>query len=139
MKGRVTGIGGIFFKSNDTEKSKNWYYDKLGLTPNDHGSVFEFRHGADPQSKGYALWSPFDKNTDYFEPSKAEFMINFRVENLEDLVVHLKNSGVTICDEIEEYDYGKFVHILDPDGNKIELWEPIDSSFTKEYEGRTTM
>jgi predicted enzyme related to lactoylglutathione lyase len=139
MKGRVTGIGGIFFKSKDTEKSKKWYNEQLGLTANDYGTVFEFRHGANPDKKGYAQWSPFDADTKYFEPSKADFMVNFRVENIEAFVDQLKEAGVTICDEIEEFEYGKFVHVLDPDNNKVELWEPVDDCFTEGYEGKTTM
>ncbi len=139
MKGRVTGIGGIFFKSKDSERSKKWYYENLGLVPNDYGSLFEFREGADPGKVGYLQWSPFEDTTKYFEPSKAEFMVNYRVKNIEDLVEQLKDAGVTICDEIATYDYGKFVHILDPDNNKIELWEPVDEAFTKDNEGKTTM
>ena len=137
-KGRVTGIGGIFFKSEKPKATMKWYYENLGLAPNDYGSVFEFREGANADNKGYLQWSPFDANTKYFDPSNAEFMINYRVKNIEALVDQLKKAGVTICDEIEEYEYGKFVHILDPENNKIELWEPVDSVFTKVYEGKTT-
>ncbi|MFM1874469.1 MAG: hypothetical protein RL266_206 [Bacteroidota bacterium] len=138
-KGRVTGIGGIFFKSKDPEQQRNWYSQHLGLVTNDYGSLFEFREGAEPHKLAYLQWSPFGEDTKYFEPSEREFMINYRVENMVELVAELRQSGVTICDEIEEYEYGKFVHILDPEGNKIELWEPIDESFTKAHpEGTTT-
>ena len=138
-KGRVTGIGGIFFKSRDPKSQRDWYQKNLGLVTNEYGSLFEFRQGADPDKVGYLQWSPFDANTKYFEPSEREFMINYRVENMVELVEQLRDSGVTICDEIEEFEYGKFVHILDPEGNKIELWEPIDESFTKMHpEGTTT-
>ena len=139
MIGKATGIGGIFFKSKDIEKAKKWYYENLGLVPNDYGSLFEFREGADPSKKAYLQWSPFAETTDYFEPSTANFMVNFRVKNIEALVQKLQESGVTICDEIEEYEYGKFVHILDGDNNKIELWEPVDGFFAKNNEGKTTM
>ena len=105
---------------------------------NEYGSVFEFRSSDEPDKKGYSIWSPFKKDTDYFEPSKKEFMINYRVENIEKLVDELRNSGVTICDEIETYEYGKFVHILDPENNKIELWEPVDAVFQRMYDGKTT-
>jgi len=138
MKKKVTGIGGIFFKCNSPEKMKDWYADNLGLVTNEYGSVFEFRKSDEPHSKAYLNWSPMPQTTDYFKPSQKEFMINYRVENIEELVEELKNSGVTIVDEIETYEYGKFVHILDPEGNNIELWEPIDDSFTGLYEGKTT-
>jgi predicted enzyme related to lactoylglutathione lyase len=135
---KVTGIGGIFFKCNEPEKMKDWYNKNLGLVTNEYGSTFEFRHADEPEKKGYLAWSPFSNNTKYFEPSKKEFMINYRVENIEELVKELKKSGVTVLDEIEAFEYGKFVHILDPENNKIELWEPVDSVFTALYEGKTT-
>ena len=138
-KKKVTGIGGIFFKTKDPVEMRNWYAKNLGLVTNEYGSVFEFREGADPDQKGYLNWSPMGEKTTYFQPSEKDFMINYRVANIEELVEELKANGVTICDEIETYAYGKFVHILDPENNKIELWEPIDQSFTDMYEGKTTM
>ena len=124
---RVTGIGGIFFKCQDPEQVKQWYSTHLGLPADQYGTTFEWRLADDPTQKGYTQWSPFKETTKYFEPSSKEFMVNFRVENLEWLVEQLRKEGVTILDEIETYDYGKFVHILDPEGNKIELWEPGES------------
>nr|WP_321355686.1 VOC family protein [uncultured Draconibacterium sp.] len=135
---KVTGIGGIFFKTKDPGKMKDWYGKNLGLTTNEYGSVFEFRKSEAPNEKAYSVWSPFKADTDYFEPSEKEFIINYRVENIEKLVANLKEAGVTICDEIETYEYGKFVHILDPENNKIELWEPVDEVFQSMYEGKTT-
>ena len=135
---KVTGIGGIFFKSDDPEKIKKWYHENLGLVVDAYGSPFEFRNANNPEEINYLQWSPFKKDTKYFEPSKKEFMINYRVENLALLVEELKNNGVTIVDEIESFDYGKFVHILDPEGNKIELWEPVDQIFTDFLKGNTT-
>ncbi|WP_346864018.1 VOC family protein [uncultured Draconibacterium sp.] len=135
---KVTGIGGVFFKTNDPEKMKDWYSKNLGLVTNEYGSVFEFRKSDEPDEKGYSVWSPFNNDTTYFEPSGKDFMINYRVENIEDLVQELKEAGVVICDEIETFEYGKFVHILDPENNKIELWEPVDKVFTVMYEGKTT-
>ncbi len=135
---KVTGVGGIFFKTKDPEKMKEWYNKNLGLVTNEYGSVFEFRESDRPENKAYSVWSPFKDDTDYFQPSEKEFMINYRVENIEALVVELQKSGVTICDEIETYEYGKFVHILDPENNKIELWEPVDSVFQGMYDGKTT-
>ena len=121
---RVTGIGGIFFKCNDPEKTRDWYGKHLGIESQKWGAVFEWRDADDANKKGSTAWNPFKSDTKYFEPSTSSFMINYRVENLEALVEELKKEGVTVVDEIQSYDYGKFVHIMDPDGNKIELWEP---------------
>ena len=105
---------------------KEWYQKHLGLNTNQYGAVFEWYQSPDSTKKALTTWSPFDEKTKYFEPSSKDFMINYRVENLEELVEQLKNEGVVIVDKIETYDYGKFVHIMDAEGNKIELWEPID-------------
>jgi predicted enzyme related to lactoylglutathione lyase len=128
---RVTGIGGVFFKSKDPAKMKEWYKTHLGLNTDQYGANFEWRQSEDPTKKGSTIWSPFSETTKYFEPSEKEFMINYRVDNLESLVEQLKIEGVTILDKMETYDYGKFIHILDEEGNKIELWEPIDSDDDK--------
>ena len=135
---KVTGIGGVFFKCKDPENMRDWYRDCLGLVTNEYGSTFEFRLSDEPEKKGYTQWSPFSRDTTYFQPSEKEFMINYRVHDLESLITELRAAGVTICDEMETYDYGKFVHIMDPEGNKIELWEPVDQVFTDLYEGKTT-
>jgi len=121
----VTGVGGIFFKCKDPDKMKEWYKTHLGLVTDKYGTKFEWRQDADPSQKGFTLWSPFKETTKYFEPSTRDFMINYRAENLVDLVEQLKKEGVTIVDKIETYEYGKFVHIMDIEGNKIELFEPI--------------
>lgn len=131
LEPKVTGIGGIFFFSDNPEKTKNWYAENLGLAVNEWGSNFETRNANRPEEINYLQWSPFKKDSDYFDPSKKEFMINYRVQNIEGLVEKLKENGVTIVDSIETYEYGKFVHIMDAEGNKIELWEPIDSVFTE--------
>lgn len=128
---KVTGIGGIFFRSEDPKGLREWYGTHLGLAVNEYGSPFEFRNANRPDEINYLQWSTFPEDTAYFQPSKKEFMINYRVQNIEGLVEALQAKGVTIVDEIEEYEYGKFVHILDPEGNKIELWEPRDEAFTK--------
>ncbi|UTW64684.1 VOC family protein [bacterium SCSIO 12741] len=128
---KVTGIGGIFFKSSSPQKMKEWYRDNLGLAVDAYGSPFEFRNANRPDEVNYLNWDVFEDSTDYFDPSEKEFMINYRVQNIEGLVQKLKNNGVTIVDDIATYDYGKFVHIVDSDGNKIELWEPVDSVLTK--------
>lgn len=127
---KVTGIGGIFFKTDDPNATKEWYGKHLGLAIGQYGSSFEFRNAHRPDEINYLQWSTFDKDSKYFAPSEKEFMINYRVQNIEGLVQKLKSEGVSICDEIEEFEYGKFVHIMDNDGNKIELWEPVDSVFT---------
>ena len=134
---KVTGIGGIFFFSEDPEKTKKWYSENLGLETNPYGSSFEFRNANRPEETNYLQWSPFEKGSEYFSPSKKEFMINYRVQNIEALVKKLKANGVHVLDAIESFDYGKFVHIMDDEGNKIELWEPVDKVFT-EMGGKTT-
>ncbi len=138
MNKRVTGIGGIFFKCKAPADLRNWYRDHLGLNTNEYGSLFQFRDAINPDQKQYLQWSTFSEDTKYMEPSSKDFMINYRVENLIELVDVLKKEGVTILDEIETYDYGKFVHIMDPEGNKIELWEPVDQVFTDEYDDQST-
>lgn len=130
MAKKVTGVGGIFFKCQDPEKMKEWYNSNLGFNAGAWGATFDFRPLDAPDKKATMAWNTFKQDTKYFEPSKKEFMINYRVENIEELVAELKKAGVTICDEIASYDYGKFVHILDPENNKIELWEPIDEKLT---------
>ena len=134
---RVTAIGGVFFKCQDTEKMKEWYSKHLGLDTDKYGTTFEWRQSADSTKKGFTVWSPFKEDTTYFDPSKKEYMINYRVENLEWLVEQLKKEGVTVVDAIENFEYGKFVHVLDVEGNKIELWEPNDIEFDKIVEART--
>ena len=128
---RVTSIGGIFFKCKDPKQMREWYKTHLGLITNQYGAVFEWRQGADSAKKGFTQWSPFKETTKYFEPSTKDFMINYRVENLVALVGELKKEGVTIADTIESASYGKFVHIMDIEGNKIELWEPNDIEYEK--------
>lgn len=118
---KVTGIGGIFFKSQDPQKTMEWYQKHLGLNVNSYGAMFEWYENKESTTKALTQWTPFGKESDYFDQS---YMINYRVENLEKLVEELKNEGVTIVDDITTYDYGKFVHILDGEGNKVELWEP---------------
>lgn len=136
-KARITGIGGIFFKCKDPNKVKEWYADNMGMTTDQYGALFEFRKASGSGDTAYLQWSPFDKDTKYFDPSDKDFMINYRVENLKDLLDQLRANGVDILDEVEEYEYGKFVHILGPENQKIELWEPIDEVFTKSHKGKT--
>ncbi|WP_340075803.1 VOC family protein [Leptobacterium sp. I13] len=127
MKKRVTGIGGFFFKSKDPKKLKNWYAKHLGLPVDQYGWSFKWRDDENPDQQALTQWSPFEEETTYFQPSEKQFMMNFRVENLVELLNELKEEGVTVVGEIEEYSYGKFGWVIDLEGNKIELWEPIDS------------
>ncbi|HMS30129.1 MAG TPA: VOC family protein [Saprospiraceae bacterium] len=120
---RVTGIGGVFFKCKDPKAMTEWYKIHLGLDTNPYGATFEWYESADSTKKAQTQWSPFAESSKYFE---KEFMINYRVENLVELVEELKKEGVTILDNIETYDYGKFVHILDAEGTKVQLWEAVD-------------
>ena len=122
---KVTGIGGIFFFSDNLQQTKEWYTKNLGMEINDWGSAsFESKNLNNPDQIDSLQWNPFKKGDDYFSPSQKEFMINYRVQNIEGLVTKLKENGVTILDEMATYDYGKFIHIMDAEGNKIELWEP---------------
>jgi len=124
---RVTGIGGFFFKTEDPNATKEWYKNNLGITIGQHGWTFWWKEKAGNDCS--TQWSPFEADTKYFDPSPKQFMMNFRVDNLEALLEVLKEEGVTIVGEVETYDYGKFGWILDPEGNKIELWEPNDKVF----------
>jgi len=136
-KPRVTGVGGIFFKSENPQEMKNWYKANLGLNTDQWGTNFEWHQGSDPTKKGFTQWSPFSSGTNYFEPSAKDFMINYRVVHLEKLLQQMKSNGVTILDSIQTFEYGKFVHVLDNEGNKVELWEPNDVEYDKLVEGRT--
>lgn len=123
---RVTGLGGFFFKCDDPKATKEWYKTHLGIPADQYGWNFQWKdkEGND----GSTQWSTFDAATKYFAPSEKPFMVNYRVHDLEALLKVLKEEGVTIVGEMESYDYGKFGWILDPEGNKIELWEPVDSA-----------
>ncbi|WGK66040.1 VOC family protein [Croceiramulus getboli] len=127
MEKRVTGIGGVFFKCKDPDAVKAWYKRHLGLATDDYGWTFWWRD--EQGNKCSTQWSPFAQDTSYFQPSDKPFMFNYRVENLEELLKLLRSEGVTVLGAIEEYDYGKFGYIQDLEGNKIELWEPIDKAF----------
>lgn len=134
---RITGVGGIFFKADDPKKMKTWYKNKLGLNTDQWGTNFEWYQGRDSTKKGFTQWSPFGSKTSFFEPSTKDYMINYRVVHLEKMLQQLESKGVNILDSIAHTDYGKFVHILDVEGNKVELWEPIDTEYEKLLVGRT--
>ncbi|MBW2461401.1 MAG: VOC family protein [Deltaproteobacteria bacterium] len=126
-KGRVTGLGGVFFKTADKDETLAWYRDKLAMDTTDFGAVFQWREPSDTDEVGYTVWSPFAKDTEYFAPSEARFMVNFRVENLDALLTSLREAGVTIVGGPDDEPNGRFAWILDPEGRKLELWEPIAS------------
>lgn len=130
MSGKVIGIGGIFIRFNDPSAMNKWYLDVLGMTPNDYGVLFSFNGNA--HTKGYLQLGTFPTDTDYFGSKSQQWMLNFRVDNLNGLIDKLKLNNVKILNEPEEYPYGKFLHIEDPEGNRIELWEPLDRSFDSE-------
>lgn len=124
---KVIGLGGVFIKFRNPESMREWYGDTLGIICNDYGVLFEF--GAEQAKKSYLQLGTFEENTTYFGAPEQQYMLNFRVDNLEDLREILIEKKVSILDEIELYSYGKFLHIEDPEGNRLELWEPIDSDF----------
>jgi predicted enzyme related to lactoylglutathione lyase len=124
----ITGIGGIFFKANDPEKLGTWYKKHLDLEVEEYGGV-TFRDGAAntgpaPKRQAYTVWSPFSADTDYFAPSDKPFMINFRVADLDALLAKLRAEGVTVDERTEKSEFGYFGWAMDPEGNRIELWEP---------------
>ncbi|MEO1171587.1 MAG: VOC family protein [Myxococcota bacterium] len=126
MKGKVTGIGGVFYKVKDPAATRNWYRDHLGIDTMDYGAAFQWQEkGAD--NIGYTVWSPFAAATEYFQPSDSPFMINYRVEHIEALLEQLSQAGVEQIGELKNEPNGKFAWVLDPDGKKIELWEPVPS------------
>lgn len=122
---RVTGIGGVFFKSADPKRLSDWYKTHLGLNVEEWGGVaFQWVNPDNPSGTGTTIWSPFKAESDYFAPSNASFMINYRVADLHALLAALRAEGCQVEDKVDESEYGKFGWVIDPDGNKIELWEP---------------
>lgn len=134
---KVRGIGGIFFKCDDPAATRQWYRDHLGLQTDEYGTNFEWRQADEGVRKGFTLWAPFEASTDYFGRAEQQFMINFRVEDLDGLLESLAEKGVTAAGEIQTFAYGRFVHVVDCDGRTIELWEPDDEQYDRIVEGRT--
>ena len=123
---RVTGIGGIFIKARDPKALAAWYSDHLGV-PRANGAIpplFQWRDHDDPQRVGNTVWGLFQSDTKYFAPSTAPFMINYRVNNLDRLLARLRAAGITVEPKVVDDFNGKFGWVMDPEGNKIELWEP---------------
>lgn len=126
---KVTGIGGVFIKCGDVKMLSAWYQKYLGIDfGNNTYADFKWLDKNNPGSEGHTVFSLFKQDSTYFNPSEKPFMINFRVNNLEELMTELKSEGVTVAGEIEVYTYGKFAWIIDPEGNKIELWQPVDEN-----------
>lgn len=124
---RVTGLGGVFFKAKDPDKLRLWYAKHLGLKSEEDGVVrFRWREAGPSEDRAWTVWSPFPADTRYFEPSAKPYMFNYRVTDLDALLDRLRKEGVAVEDQIREYDYGRFGWIMDPEGNRIELWEPAD-------------
>lgn len=128
---RVTGIGGIFFKAKDPAALKAWYAKNLGIRVGPYGANFEWHQGMDSTKKGFTAWALFKETTTYFLPSEKQFMVNYRVEGLAQLLAQMKAAGIMPTDTVQKTSYGDFVHLMDPEGNKIELWEPNDVEYAK--------
>jgi len=122
---RVTGIGGIFFKSPDPKALTAWYRDHLGVPVDDWGGVaFKWEEDTDPARPRMTIWSPFKADTTYFAPSTASFMINYRVDDLDRMLSQLRSMGDRVDDKVQDSEFGRFGWVFDPDGNKVELWQP---------------
>lgn len=135
--GRVTGIGGIFFRSPDPQATRDWYGKHLGLGIEEHGSNFRWRSHADPDRTGFTLWSPFENATEYFGEPDQQVMINYRVDDLDALLRRLRDAGVELVGDMHVQPFGRFQHIVDGDGRRVELWEPVDTAYEHVVEGVT--
>lgn len=129
MEGKVVGLGGIFLKFEDPSKMNRWYEVVLGMTPNDYGVLFAFNTSS---KRGYLQLGTFPSDSDYFGATEQRAMLNFRVNDMEKMLERLNHFNVPILNEVQTYEYGKFLHISDPEGNRIELWEAIDTAFDQE-------
>jgi predicted enzyme related to lactoylglutathione lyase len=123
---RVTGIGGVFFKCKDAAVTKAWYEKHLGIPAGSYGHTFNWQDGQDAGQSGTTSWSTFPEKSDYFGPGDQPFMINYRVDDLVTLIAALREEGVEIAGELQEFEYGKFAWVVDCDGRRVELWEPVD-------------
>jgi uncharacterized protein YndB with AHSA1/START domain/predicted enzyme related to lactoylglutathione lyase len=133
----VHAIGGVFFKADDPEAMREWYAEHLGLDGDQYGTVFSWRRYDRPGEVGNTVWNPFPAETEYFEPSESDWMLNYCVDDLEETLARLADEGVEQVGDVQEFDYGKFGWVLDPEGNKIELWEPPEASaFESDVPGR---
>jgi predicted enzyme related to lactoylglutathione lyase len=125
---RVTGLGGMFFKSRDPKATLDWYRTHLGIDAEDWGGyAFQWTEKDRPEQTGYTVWSAFPADTKHFAPGDQEFMVNYRVADLVGLIAALKSEGVEVVEDVQQHENGKFAWILDPEGRKVELWEPVPS------------
>ena len=125
--GKVTGIGGIFFKAAQPKELQSWYEEHLGIPVDANGYIiFQWQELADPLKRATTIWATFPKDTKYFDPGVAPFMINYRVDDLESLLTELRARGVTVDEKIEDSEFGRFGWVIDPEGNRIELWQPAE-------------
>jgi len=125
---RVTGIGGIFFKAKDPAALLAWYRTHLGIeSASWGGTAFDWKGPDNPEGNGQTAWAVFDSKSDYFAPSASPFMVNYRVENLHALLALLRSEGCTVDPKVDESEFGKFGWVMDPEGNRVELWEPPQS------------
>ena len=134
----IIGIGGIFLKFNDPTAMREWYKSVLGMQTNDYGVLFEF-NGNNSETKGQMQLGTFPADSDYFGKESQQTMINFRVDDLVEFETILKEKKVKIVDTLEAFSYGKFLHIEDPEGNRIELWEPVNDGFSESDEPKVVM
>ena len=123
-RARVTGIGGIFFKAKNPEELSRWYREHLGIAVEGNVALFAWRGGKDGEVQGHTVWSIFPADTKYFGEDGAAFMVNYRVKDLDRVLAALRAEGVNVARKVEESEYGRFGWITDPEGNRIELWEP---------------
>jgi predicted enzyme related to lactoylglutathione lyase len=125
QRGRIIGIGGVFFKTANRDQMREWYAKHLGLADKGYGAMLPWREHDDPQKEHVTVWTIFPSSSDYFDPGHAPFMINYIVDDLDALLDRLKQEGVKIDPKRMDESYGRFAWIYDSDGNKIELWQPL--------------
>lgn len=135
--GRVTGIGGVFFRSEDPAATRQWYAEHLGLGVDDYGSNFTWRSDANPERRGFTQWSPFDHDTEYFGDASQQAMVNYRVDDLDAVLARLTSAGVELVGEMQVEPFGRFQHVIDGDGHRLELWEPVDDEYESMLDGVT--
>lgn len=122
---KITGIGGVFFKAKDPKALKAWYHQHLGMALEDWGGAVLKWPDDKAEDRGMTVWQLSDRESSWFSPSESSFMINYRVDNLVEMIEQLKASGTKIHQGPESHENGKFAWVMDPEGNKVELWEPM--------------
>lgn len=134
---RARALGGIFFRCEDPAATRAWYEQHLGLKVDAYGTNFAWRDRHEPERIGRTQWSPFKQGTDYFGDPEQQFMINYRVDDLDALLEQMRQQGVEIVGDVQVESYGKFAHVIDGDGRRIELWEPVDEVYQEMVDGET--